>query len=623
MLTASDGYEFYKWSNDSTAKSIVVREPGIYKVWVTDANGCTTSSDGFEIIVYLNPKPIITGLNSVCKNTVTEYFIKVFSDEDIEWTVSGGTIITRNDSSGITVKWGGYGKGKVTIKMVNKALGCTGSDSMNVTIDSTLKPALTLSNKVLCKGEKVLISAAPGYSSYLWSTNDTTNSITVSQPGQYALSVTGAAGCKGTSDIVNLIEVEKPKPNIKGPDVFCKGDSVVLESVQNFAKYLWSTGDKTSSIKVGLPGKYILNVTDDNGCTGITEHNLIQSEVKLTQFPIVNFGKVKIGKVKSRKLKLFNLAADSVYISSLKLLGLEGNAFAMKSVPDSPFYLAPGGSADISVDLITSLERYYFDSLIIETSIPCFRHYPVECIGLGSLLANETVIALPDTSAKIGTKNFRIPVTYKLTTKDTTIQNLSYKAQVSFSKKFFYPDSITRGKLTGNFVQNDLRILNFEDSLRMVNGYDSVLTEIEGLVLLGEKQPTILNIDNFEWDDEDIIVTPQNGKLGTNGVCQQTISQIKLSDIPSLKIENENNFEKIIYNITGLKNTEELYGKYEIKLFSVLGTECFRTDWNYTGQEHGDGLKIETDGSQLSEGVYFVSFSSPVQTSTYTLIIIR
>ena len=48
VLIASFGKKYY-WSNEEVAQSISVSEPGIYKVVVTDANGCSGTADPIQI----------------------------------------------------------------------------------------------------------------------------------------------------------------------------------------------------------------------------------------------------------------------------------------------------------------------------------------------------------------------------------------------------------------------------------------------------------------------------------------------------------------------------------------------------------------------------------------------
>jgi len=55
---------------------------------------------------------------------------------------------------------------------------------------------------------------------YLWSTGETTQSITVTEPGEYTVTVSDCIGCKATDKVV--IEVINPKAYVlEGGDSFC------------------------------------------------------------------------------------------------------------------------------------------------------------------------------------------------------------------------------------------------------------------------------------------------------------------------------------------------------------------------------------------------------------------
>ncbi|HIN39778.1 MAG TPA: T9SS type A sorting domain-containing protein [Flavobacteriales bacterium] len=49
---------------------------------------------------------------------------------------------------------------------------------------------------------------------------------------------------------------------------FCEGDSIVVNSINYFPHYLWSSGDTTSAITITSSDKYWLNTRDSNQCPG-------------------------------------------------------------------------------------------------------------------------------------------------------------------------------------------------------------------------------------------------------------------------------------------------------------------------------------------------------------------
>lgn len=105
--------------------------------------------------------------------------------------------------------------------------------------------------------------------SYVWNTQETTQSISVSQSGTYSVTFTDGVGCTATDGI----EVEFSTGSVSvdlGPDTaICNGEILTLDAGAGFASYEWSTSETSQTLEVNQPGDYIVTVTDANGCTGI------------------------------------------------------------------------------------------------------------------------------------------------------------------------------------------------------------------------------------------------------------------------------------------------------------------------------------------------------------------
>jgi hypothetical protein len=120
-----------------------------------------------------------------------------------------------------------------------------------------------------CAGESVKLTVSPN-SSYLWSTGQTTRSITVKTTGDYTVTVTGATGCRVESktEKVTVNALPKVSITISGPSEFCVGDSVILTANNGSGyTYDWSTGATTRSITVKTTGDYIVTVSNRSGCS--------------------------------------------------------------------------------------------------------------------------------------------------------------------------------------------------------------------------------------------------------------------------------------------------------------------------------------------------------------------
>lgn len=155
--------------------------------------------------------------------------------------------------------------GTYTVTVTNSD-GCTASATKTITLNSFTAPTITASGPTtFCSGGSVGLSTG-NYSSYLWSTGATTQSITASSSGVYSVTVVSNGCTVQTTKTVIVNPLPSPVITPNGPTTFCPGGSVTL-SVNNYSSYLWSTGATTPSITVSSGGTYTVTVTDVNGCT--------------------------------------------------------------------------------------------------------------------------------------------------------------------------------------------------------------------------------------------------------------------------------------------------------------------------------------------------------------------
>lgn len=132
----------------------------------------------------------------------------------------------------------------------------------------------------LCGGLSVQLNPnMPGYQ-YLWSTGETTPSITVTVGGTYTLSII-KQGCT-LQDSIQVQFLAHPIVNL-GPDtVMCLGQSIQLSAGNPGCDYLWNTGAQTQGITVNSSGIYSVTVTHNNCAGADTIH------ITVLPLPVVN-----------------------------------------------------------------------------------------------------------------------------------------------------------------------------------------------------------------------------------------------------------------------------------------------------------------------------------------------
>lgn len=128
------------------------------------------------------------------------------------------------------------------------------------------------SNQTSGQINSIVEDGTPPYD-YLWSTGETTESITVNAIGLYLVEVTDNEGCVATDSIeigdpcfgfTWIIEEQPPGSG----NLIC----TVNGGVGPYT-YTWSTGETTADITVVIDGTYVVTVVDSEGCsvTGIIE----------------------------------------------------------------------------------------------------------------------------------------------------------------------------------------------------------------------------------------------------------------------------------------------------------------------------------------------------------------
>ncbi len=122
-----------------------------------------------------------------------------------------------------------------------------------------------------CSGDNNQLCATAGFSSYTWSTGETTQCINVNSSNTYTVTVTDANGCSAT-DSENFTALPSPSVSITGPAAGCSDDNIQLCAANGFSHYEWSNGDTTSCISPAMSGNYTVEVTAANGCTASDAH---------------------------------------------------------------------------------------------------------------------------------------------------------------------------------------------------------------------------------------------------------------------------------------------------------------------------------------------------------------
>ena len=179
--------------------------------------------------------------------------------------------------------------GNYTVSIVS-ASGCTAiSATTVVTVNPVPTATISAGGAItFCQGGSVVLTASSG-SSYLWSNNATTQSITVATGGNYTVAVTNASSCTATSTATLITVNALPTATISagGAVTFCQGGSVVL-TASSGNSYLWSNNATTQSITVATGGNYTVAVTNASSCTATSAVTVVT--VNAVPVPTISAG---------------------------------------------------------------------------------------------------------------------------------------------------------------------------------------------------------------------------------------------------------------------------------------------------------------------------------------------
>lgn len=244
-------YVSYLWNTGDVTQTISPSFPGNYSVTVTDGNGCETT-DMVTVTQLAQPTVSLGADTTICAGSILVLNPTITNGGISQWSTgaSSQTIVVNTS-------------GTYWVEVVNGNT-CFERDTINVTV-APLPVPTALSNVSLCPGDSVLLDPGSGFSTYAWSTGSNSQSIYVSAPGNYDVTVTNAAGCTETTSMT-LSAFSAVGVTLGGDRTECEGTSFNLNAANPGATYTWNTGATTQSISVSFPGQYAVTVTSPDGC---------------------------------------------------------------------------------------------------------------------------------------------------------------------------------------------------------------------------------------------------------------------------------------------------------------------------------------------------------------------
>ncbi len=261
----------YEWSTGETTAAITVEGSGIYEVTVTSASGCC-ASDMIEVGLYTVPEANASGGSLGCDGLMLEGSSTI-ANVDYSWEGPNG--FTSNEQNPTINVAGQY-----TLTVTTDD-GCDATAIAVVTSNMTPPNISAVGGTLDCINSSVTImgSSTTSNVSYAWTGpngfTSTMQNPTVSESGEYTLTVTAPNACTATATAQVSTDAALPNVTATGGTLNCASPSLIItgSSATPNVTFAW-TGPNgfTSTMQnptVSEVGEYILSVTASNGCLSV------------------------------------------------------------------------------------------------------------------------------------------------------------------------------------------------------------------------------------------------------------------------------------------------------------------------------------------------------------------
>jgi len=259
------GENIIEYINDSIIKIEAITEGNsIYTLSLTDSYGCSYNE---SINLFTEKIDLELGNDTtLCYNETIELSVADNENFDYNWN-------TNETSPMIIVSE----QGEYTVEVTG--LACAKSDTIFIDIAPELNVFLG-NDTTICYNQSIEIKPNITDVIYNWNTDETTQSITVSEAGEYWVTI-NQESCTAQDTI--FINIAPELDVFLGNDTtICEGQEINIspETTENVA-FNWNTSEQTPSINVTKEGEYWVEISQEN-CTDI-------DTIKINVAPALDF----------------------------------------------------------------------------------------------------------------------------------------------------------------------------------------------------------------------------------------------------------------------------------------------------------------------------------------------
>ena len=246
---AGSGFSLYLWENNTMNQTLTVNTAENVSVIVQDANGCT-DADTALVTISTNLTVTLGADKAICIGSPAVTF---------DAGNTGATYLWSDGSSNQTLSTATAGTYWVSVSDEN---GCAGKDTVALTINPL--PVVALTNASICDGSTGAVFTPGAYTTYLWSSGETTPSVTKTAAGTYTVIVSDANACKDSASATLTVNA-LPVADLGADRSICPGTSATFDA-GSFTSYLWNDNSTAQTRIVSSATTITVEVSDANGC---------------------------------------------------------------------------------------------------------------------------------------------------------------------------------------------------------------------------------------------------------------------------------------------------------------------------------------------------------------------
>ncbi|MBC7775251.1 MAG: DUF4832 domain-containing protein [Phycisphaerae bacterium] len=173
---------------------------GIYKVFCTDALGCGNFSQEVSFLVILSP---IASIGASAQEVCIGGSITLIGNggANYQWLLPNGDVAFNQVVSITSASLSNAGTYQLTVT----SNGCSATATFSLPVNPLPTPVIQPPSPIsLLFGESILLDAGTAFASWLWNTGATTPQITVSDCGEYSVTVVDDHACSATASAVKV-----------------------------------------------------------------------------------------------------------------------------------------------------------------------------------------------------------------------------------------------------------------------------------------------------------------------------------------------------------------------------------------------------------------------------------